>query len=150
MRNYTNKFCRHIFIASAALLALGIANYVVTSRVDTLFTAVFAFLTGLFLWRFPVVRLGAQQIEMFRGLLRPRLVLPFTAITGIDETHSKFIRLSTTNGELRIPTSALSKKERSSLIDDLRLGARQVRAAANTNRTAQTAAGRPVDPPSPG
>jgi hypothetical protein len=147
MRNYTNKFCRHIFIASAALLVLGILNYVVTSRGSTLVAALVAFLTGLFLRRLPVVRVGADQIEMFRGLLRPKLVLPFADITGIDESHSKCIRISTKDGELRIPTSALTRSERSSLIDDLRLGARQIRAAMGTSRSPKAATVNTSDPP---
>lgn len=130
MRDYRNRYCRVLLRSGLALLVLGVLDFVVTSRVAPAIVGGVVSIIGLTLRFRPVARVGVDQIELDRGLLRARVVVPFTAITGVDESHSKFVRLWTDEGDLRIPTGALTKEDRTSLVEDLRMGARQVRAGA--------------------
>jgi uncharacterized membrane protein YjjP (DUF1212 family) len=130
VQSYTNRYSRPLLRIGIALLILAVLNLVFTGRSDTLLVAFMPLLTGLVLRLFPVVRIGVDQIEVRRGFLKPKVVVLFSAIRGIDETHSKFVRVSTTGGDVRIPTGVLGKGERVSLLDDLRMGTKQSRTGA--------------------
>jgi hypothetical protein len=130
VRDYVNRYYRPLLRIGGALLVLGILNYIFTEHLQVLFAALLPLLTGLMLKVFPVARVGVDQIEIHRGILRSKIVIPFSAVRGIDESHSKFVRLSTDDDDLRISTAVLSKGERDSLIDDLRMGAKQARATS--------------------
>jgi hypothetical protein len=81
---------------------------------------------------FPMVRITVDQIEINRGLLRSKIVVPFASIRGIDEAHSKFIGISTGDGEFRVNTALLKTGERASLLVDLRMGTKQARVSSPT------------------
>jgi hypothetical protein len=130
VQNYTNRYSRPLLRIGIALVILAVLNLVFTARSDTLLAAFLPLLMGLLLRWFPIVRIGVDQIEVHCGFLKPKIVLPFAAIRGIDETHSKFLRVSTTDGDVRIPTGVLGKGERVSLLDDLRMGTKQPRTGA--------------------
>jgi hypothetical protein len=130
MQSYTGRYAALFLRLGIAMLILSVLSFVLVDRLGPFVPGCVTLLYGLYLKFFPLVRVSLDGLQINSGPLRRRLLVPFESIRGIDETHSKFIRLTTDGGEVRIPTSAFKANERSSLLDDIRLGTKKGRSPA--------------------
>jgi len=120
MKDYYNRHGNLMLGGGVLTLALGAFAAMSSGAYGTLGTGLLLLAVGIATRSTPVVRLGADRVEIRPAALRGKTIVPLSAIQRLDEANPKVLVLETASGKVKVPLTVLSEGDRAQLLQGLR------------------------------
>ena len=124
MKAYYNRQGNLLVGMGALQLIFGVAALRSTGTFAVFGVGVILLMIGLATKATPVIRMGADRVEIQRSVLRSKIIVPLNAIRRLDETNPRFLVVETSTDSVKIPLLLLKEPERKQLVVELRQASR--------------------------